>query len=546
MKLGKRNLLYSLLLAAVMLLFLVGYFVCMLPSLYVDYTMDQNLRAVKEQHRTFVESGSYREVPVKNPTACFSVKVPEAGDSLFLSAKMFSVELVITDERLKELCAQVRSLLAQYREGIPDTGAWDDGQFQAQIDEWKEILSDVFAGQGQAPFEIRLLEQQNIEDEWHGEYEKMHAVSDKFIVFEMGVEDANSRYINYIAVERTDDGMVFTFLPVMMPDMDEIRPIVLQSLPMLTAVVLLLVLLFSQIYSRGIVTPIVRLVQRTEHIKSNPRFLTGQASLPAKRTPARGDEIGMLSETIDSLYGKIRESYEELAAKNRALEQENERQEVLLRASSHQLKTPIAAALLLVDGMYHQIGKYQDTQTYLPRVKEQLLSMQRMVEDILYLNQCGEHLQLQEVELRPVLDRQLALCRIAAMEKQLCVDVRGAADAAAWTDEALLSQILENLLANAVRYTPEGGRILVTLAGHALAIQNYGVQIDETLLPHIFEPFVSGNHDRTKTGGQSHGLGLYIAAYCAGKIGARIRVENTADSVLAELTFAESDEPVIN
>ena len=48
MKLGQKNLFYSMVLAGGMLIFLVGYFVYMLPSLYVDHTMEQNLKAVKE------------------------------------------------------------------------------------------------------------------------------------------------------------------------------------------------------------------------------------------------------------------------------------------------------------------------------------------------------------------------------------------------------------------------------------------------------------------------------------------------------------------
>ncbi len=70
------------------------------------------------------------------------------------------------------------------------------------------------------------------------------------------------------------------------------------------------------------------------------------------------------------------------------LEEENERQEVFLRASSHQLKTPVAAAPLLVEGMMNEVGKYKDTKRYLPEVKKQLMAIRRIVEDILYLNHC--------------------------------------------------------------------------------------------------------------------------------------------------------------
>ena len=52
-RLGQRNLFYSMILAGSMLTFLVGYFVYMLPSLYVDYKMEQNLKAVTEQHKAY-------------------------------------------------------------------------------------------------------------------------------------------------------------------------------------------------------------------------------------------------------------------------------------------------------------------------------------------------------------------------------------------------------------------------------------------------------------------------------------------------------------
>ncbi len=72
MRLGRKNLLYSMALAGVMMVFLVGYFIYMLPSLYVEHMMEQNLKSIYEQHKAYVETGSYENVRVKNVTACFS------------------------------------------------------------------------------------------------------------------------------------------------------------------------------------------------------------------------------------------------------------------------------------------------------------------------------------------------------------------------------------------------------------------------------------------------------------------------------------------
>lgn len=71
-------------------------------------------------------------------------------------------------------------------------------------------------------------------------------------------------------------------------------------------------------------------------------------------------------------------------------------------------------------------------------------------------------------------------------------------------------------------------------------IENYGVRVPEDLLPHIFEPFVSGNHEADKNGNHSHGLGLYIASYYTKKLGAGITVQNGENSVITTLIFEKS------
>ncbi|MDE6219915.1 MAG: HAMP domain-containing histidine kinase [Lachnospiraceae bacterium] len=542
LKLGGRNLFYSMILAGCMFTFLVGYFVYMLPSLYVDYTMEQNLKSVREQHTMYVKTGSYEDVQVRNPTACFSVRIPDTEDSICLTNQFFSVKITVEEGQTRELFTEFRSLLNALDWNADHKNAYDmdslKEQMQENAEKWVEtlevIFKDIFGESASAPFGIQVLVQQNVQGGYSDEYSRIHRVSDDFVIFETGVEDRNNQYINYIAVQRTGESLILTFLPVVTPDMNEIRPVVFQSLPMLGAVIFLLVLLFSRIYSGGIVSPIVRLVRHTEQMKSSRRF---QGIPIDKDLQGRKDEIGVLAVTIDALYQTIQAKYEELAEKNQALAEENERQEVLLRASSHQLKTPISAALLLVDGMKSKIGRYQDTEIYLPKVKEQLLSMKKMVEDILYLNHCGESLDIQKIELRKVLDSQLDVYRIPIADKQLQVSVEGVERVVLDTDEALFSQILDNILSNVVNYTPRGERVQIVLTGQKLWIKNAGIEIDVDILPHILEPFVSGNHGQKENGRHSHGLGLYIAAYYARKIGMKIEIYNEGNSVMTVIYY---------
>lgn len=531
MKLGRKNLLYSMAIAAMMLLLLVGYFIYMLPSLYVDYVMEQNLKSIRRQHEAYVEQGSYQGIGVRNSTACISLEIPAEGDRILVAGKAFCAELECRDQRLKRILDSSREWLF---------GTWEEAgaqELRQALDECGEIFQELAKSGG--PVSLKLQYLQDMEGEFFNESVKIHTYSDNLFIIESGIEDANNRYTNYIAIEKTDDRLILSLLPVVAPDADEIRPVVLQSLPMLGSVIVLLVLLFSQMYSRGIVRPIVELVRHAEEMKRTKDF-----SVERPKRPDTADEVQKLGNTLDDLYREIRESYRQLEEKNRELEEENKRQEIFLRASSHQLKTPVAAALLLVDGMINEVGRYRDTKTYLPKVKEQLLSMRRMVEEILFLNHCADDMKIRRTDVGKALWECMKSYQVALADKEIRVDVPEDMSLPVSTDERMISQILDNLLSNAVRYTPVKGHIRISLypQKRKLVIENFGVVIPREIAPHILEPFVSGSHQGDSSG--AHGMGLYIASYYAKKLGACLSVENgkEGDSVVAALVISDGSE----
>lgn len=528
MKLGKKNLCYSLVLAGIMLLLLVGYFICMLPSLYVEHTKEENLNAIKKQHKAYVENGSYDNVQVKNPIACFSVFIPDEGNHIFAAGKAFSVEVVLTDETLGKILKECRTLLRDAKFGESAVSYEEaEKKMQQNMEEWGKTITEVLKGKNsqEIPLDIHILAAADMDAMYHDSTVKYHVGEKDMLVVEMAISDAENNYTSYLAMGRTENGMVFSFLPVMTPDMSEIRPVVLQSIPMLGAVLLLLVLLFSWIYSGGIVAPIEKLVSHTQAMRQAKDFSAPPISDALK---GRKDELSELAGVLDELYTKVGDSYRELEEKNIQLREENERKEIFLRISSHQLKTPISASLLLLDGMIGGIGKYQNTAEYLPEVKKQLLSMRKMVEDILYLNRCEEQRQLIPLDLRQIIDSLLLSHQVEIAQKQLKLHVEGKKHLIN-SDEVMLTQIMDNLLSNALRYTPPNGLIEIFVEEKGVCIVNHESHIPEELLPHIFEPFVNGSQ-----GTDSHGLGLYIAAYFAKKTNAAIQIQNEADAVRAQ------------
>ncbi|POP33238.1 HAMP domain-containing histidine kinase [Lactonifactor longoviformis] len=522
MRLSKKTFLYSIMISLVLVLFVLLYFIFMLPSLYVEYAGQEYLESIIQVQEGYSKNRSYEGLEVRNPTGSATLEIPLEGDSIYLAGKAFRLTINIKEPKLLEAVEQLR-------DSVENSDSFADLEIpDIDFEELKESmrmedggpLSDLLSVQIDADEELQDIQTRK---------GKVHIVSDTMVVFEGGMNDKDNDYTTYIAAGKTKDAVIFSFLPVMTPQMNEIRPIVFGSLPMIAAVLFLLVLIASQIFSKKIVNPIIRLAGYAEDVKEAGYREMAPLEIHEK------DEIGELGTILNELYEKLRLQYQELEAKNRSLARENKRQEVFLRASSHQLKTPITAALLLTEGMISEIGKYKDTGKYLPEVKRQLLSMRKIVEDILYLNHSADNIKREPVNMNLLLKEVLESYRIPAGEKKLtfrCEEQPVQAE----TDGEIMRKILDNLVSNAVSYTPPKGEITIRLTEDSFEIYNAGAHIEEELLPHIYEPFVSSDTSR-----KGRGLGLYVISYYMELLGFQIEISNEENGVLARMYLSKKE-----
>ncbi len=545
MGLSKKTFLYSIILAVIMTVFILGYFVLMLPSLYVDYVMDSNLKLVMEIQEGYMEDRTYDGLAVKNPSSVYTMEIPDEGTEIYVSGKFFKMTVKIQDEELLVMLDSVRKMMDDMgdngitggtakEKGESTTGGENgsaDGENTGRKPEyllklWEQIKGkfteeNLFAENCPVAVQVEGKEKQGI---YREEYSKIHRTEGNSFVYEGGVSDGDYSYTTYVAMGRVKDAFIITVLPTMTPRMEEIRPVVMGSLPMIGAVMFLLVLLASRFFSGKIVNPIIRLAGYAESVRALDGY-ESEAFISDSE-----DEIGALGRALHELYRELSEKYQELELKNKALEEENERQEVFLRATSHQLKTPVTAALLVVEGMMNEVGKYKNTKEYLPEVKKHLLSMRKIVEDILYLNYHAENMQKEELALEALVQELIRTYKVQADDKGLDVSVRGSGMVKA--DREMMKKIVDNILSNAVQYTPEGQRIEIEAGTGELYVKNYGVSIDPQILPNIFEPFVSSDESR-----KGKGLGLYVASYYSRLSGCELKVENIENGVQARLKF---------
>jgi two-component system phosphate regulon sensor histidine kinase PhoR len=219
---------------------------------------------------------------------------------------------------------------------------------------------------------------------------------------------------------------------------------------------------------------------------------------------------------------------------------ERMRQEFVANVS-HELKTPLSVIKACVETLLD--GAVDDPAhrgSFLEQIADQADRLHALILDLLSLAriEAGEEvLTFQAVPLAPVVDECLERHRARAEAKaqQLesgptCPD-GDAVPLAAWADEEAVSQILDNLVDNAVKYTPHGGQIRVCYRPEGeqvcLEVSDNGIGIPEADLPRIFERFYRVDKARSREVGGT-GLGLSIVKHLAqalhGSVGATSRV----------------------
>jgi two-component system phosphate regulon sensor histidine kinase PhoR len=202
---------------------------------------------------------------------------------------------------------------------------------------------------------------------------------------------------------------------------------------------------------------------------------------------------------------------------------------------SHELRTPVTAIRLLVDTLQKgALGKPDVAARFVQRIDLEVGHMAQMIEELLELSAIesgGRAFALEAVpvaELLGTIDRLLPL----AEEKKLAVSVVIAAETPPlFGDARRLGQVLRNLVHNAIKFTPRGGRIKVSAAPSAdgewveLRVSDTGIGIRPEDVPRIFERFWKADSSRQRDG-ESSGLGLAIARHVVEAHRGSIRVES--------------------
>ncbi len=234
------------------------------------------------------------------------------------------------------------------------------------------------------------------------------------------------------------------------------------------------------------------------------------------------DEIGQLAETFNSTLARLEESF----ARTKRFSVD----------VSHELRTPLTVLRGNTEIGLMCAKEPEEFRSILQSNLDEIHRMSDIIENLLELTRADEgklSLVMEEVDLSVILRELIAQTKPHAEDKEIILSWIGIGGLCVWGDRKRLRQLFGTLLDNAIRYTPSGGNVHVTLeesAGRAeISVRDSGVGIAPEDLPRIFDRFYRVDEARNRAHG-GIGLGLSLAKSFAEAHGGNIMVE----SVLGE------------
>lgn len=244
-----------------------------------------------------------------------------------------------------------------------------------------------------------------------------------------------------------------------------------------------------------------------------------------------------------------------VAVRTRELRETNRIKDEFLATLSHELRTPLTAILGWVRLL--RAGKLEEevAARALETIERNATTQAQMIEDILDVSRIitGKlRLNLREVELPPIVEAAVEAIRPAAEAKALTLELKiESMEGFVMGDSARLQQIVWNLLTNAVKFTPSGGRVEVRLEGidsepaarkknqksqtptavvkyGLLRVSDTGQGISPDFLPYVFDRFrqADSSSERSHSG---LGIGLAIVRHLAELHGGTVRAESPGE-----------------
>jgi len=191
--------------------------------------------------------------------------------------------------------------------------------------------------------------------------------------------------------------------------------------------------------------------------------------------------------------------------------------------ASHELKTPLAVLRADVERAMHDSSSQTERMVALEEALQEVRRMTDLVESLLTLARADEgrfDIYREPIELQPLVQEVYETALILGEAQGVTVNLPFTTDVVVMADRTRLRQLFLNLVTNAIKYTPAGGKVELGLGRHpdnvTFAVRDTGIGISAADFPHIFERFWRADRVRSRMSERGgFGLGLAISQWIA-------------------------------
>lgn len=291
---------------------------------------------------------------------------------------------------------------------------------------------------------------------------------------------------------------------------------------------LLLALLLSNTLQRRISNPVIALAQTARNVSDREDY-----SLRASKLS--DDELGFLTDAFNEMLGRIQDSDAALrVARDQALAASRAK-DAFLAALSHELRTPLNPVLLIASDAAANEGLPPAIRKDFEIISKNVELEARLIDDLLDLTRITRgklSLNNRIVNVHEILEETIARVRTDIEKKEINLSLNLEGNPCSVSGDAVrLQQIFWNILKNAAKFTPAGGRITIASSTHGqqliIRFTDTGIGLTRAESIRIFEPFSQGDHaldNSHRFGGL--GMGLAIARQLVELHHGRIRAES--------------------
>jgi signal transduction histidine kinase len=251
----------------------------------------------------------------------------------------------------------------------------------------------------------------------------------------------------------------------------------------------------SILLSRGVVSNVQSITNASKKISKG--HYSGRVPVESQ------DELGQMAESFN------------LMAEN--LEQVESMRTQLIADVSHELRTPLTYIQGAMEAL--QDGVLPSSNETFEQVHQEAGRLSRLVDDLQELSRIEAgaiNLDMQPSQIENLIQASIKRFSSSANKKNISLQVRQPDNLpAVIMDDARITQVLTNLVSNAIQYSPQGGKVLISVNLERdemeISISDSGIGITPEHIPHIFTRFYRVDKSRSRQSGGGSGIGLTIA-----------------------------------